>query len=143
MVDGDESDGEHEAEAESANAIPKGKLVAKPHQKRKCVRSQTQALSQVASSIGVFTESQNKRQKLQMEEEKKRDELFLKFKMDEAERNRQHELQMTRMMMEFMSGRMSMFISMSIIVTTTKLSKLAEFPNDKYGITYTLYTSYA
>ena len=107
MVDGDESDGEHEAEAESANAIPKGKLVAKPHEKRKCVRSQTQALSQVASSIGVFTESQNKRQKLQMEEEKKRDELFLKFKMDEAEKNRQHELQMTRMMMGFMSGRMS------------------------------------
>ena len=42
-----------------------------------------------------------------MEEEKKRDELFLKFKMDEGEKNRQHELQMTRMMMEFMSGRMS------------------------------------
>ena len=59
-------------------------IVVKPHKKRKDVRSQTQAVNQLARSMTKLIESQAKRHKEQMEFEKERDRAFLEFKKEEA-----------------------------------------------------------
>lgn len=91
-------DSANEEQFECDSEIPEKskskKLVVKPHQKRRVVRSQTQALSHLGAGLSQLAESHSKRQKLQMEFDKSRDEAFLKFKAEEAERNRKHELQM-------------------------------------------------
>ena len=48
----------------------------------------------MGAGLSQLAESHSKRQKLQMDFDRSRDEAFLKFKADEAERNRKHELQM-------------------------------------------------
>ena len=50
----------------------------------------------MADSIRKLVESQDKRWKQGIAEDKKRDEMFLKFKEDEAAKNRQHELAMAQ-----------------------------------------------
>ena len=62
----------------------------KPHQKRKAIRSQTQALSHLAEGMTQMIESQAKRPKALLQFE--RDRNFMEFKRVEAEKNRQHEL---------------------------------------------------
>ena len=61
------------------------KLVVAPHRKRKVVRSQNQALSKIAKGMEDLAGAQNKRTKLMIETNKKRIELFLKHKADEAQ----------------------------------------------------------
>ena len=61
------------------------KLVVAPHRKRNVVRSQNQALSKIAKGIEDLAGAQNKRTKLMIETNKKRVELFLKHKADEAQ----------------------------------------------------------
>ena len=59
---------------------PRKELVVKNHQKRKIVRSQTQALSLIASTLNQLVKLHAKRQKEQMSFEKDRDKAFLKSK---------------------------------------------------------------
>ena len=56
------------------------------------VRSQGEAQANMAEKISKFASSQEKWWKESIEEKKKHDEMFLKFKKDDAEKNREHEL---------------------------------------------------
>ena len=67
-----------------------------PHKKRKVVRSQNQALSHMAKGMEDLASSQIKRAKLMIEADRKRDELFLKHKEEEAKRNREYELRLAQ-----------------------------------------------
>ena len=59
----------------------------KPHQKRRVVRSQIEAMSQYAAGLSQLAEFYSKRQKLQMEFDRSGHNT-LKFKADVTERNR-------------------------------------------------------
>ena len=65
------------------------KLVVAPHRKRN-VRSQNQALSKIAKGMEDLAGAQIERTKLMIEVDRKRDELFLKHKADEAQRTREY-----------------------------------------------------
>ena len=62
----------------------KTKLVIASYKKRKIVRSQNQALSNMAKGMEDLASSQIKRAKLMIESDWKDDELFLKHKEEEA-----------------------------------------------------------
>ena len=62
-----------------------------PLKKHKVVRSQNQALSHIAKSMQDLASLQIKRAKLMIEADRKRDQLFLKQKDEEAKRSREHE----------------------------------------------------
>ena len=66
------------------------KLVVAPHRKRNIVRSQNQALSKIAKRMEDLAGAQTERTKLMIEVDRKRDELFLKQKADEAQRTREY-----------------------------------------------------
>ena len=66
------------------------KVVVEPHKKRKQVRSNKQALSHLAASVERVAEAQVKSLKASAE----RDELYLKFRREENEKQRQHELKL-------------------------------------------------
>ena len=65
-------------------------LVVVPHWKINVVESQNQALSKIAKGMEDLAGAQTKRMKLMMEADKKRDELFLKHKADEAQRTHEY-----------------------------------------------------
>ena len=67
----------------------------KPFKKRKVVRSQTQALIQLARGTTKLTELQPNRYKEQMEFEKEKDRAFSEFKKEE-EKYRRHELEIAK-----------------------------------------------
>ena len=70
--------------------------------KRKAkVKSQEQALRDLSENIQKMNESIDKRFASMINEEKKRDEAFMKFHEKQCELNRQHELRMMEMMMKF------------------------------------------
>ena len=95
-LNSDESD-EEESTSSQISAPQKGKInkvVAAPHKKRKTVRSQQQALSHVAQSIEQIASSQMKKHRMTIEADLKRDEMFLQYKREEAERNREHEIKL-------------------------------------------------
>lgn len=78
----------------------KPRLETKPcFQKR--VKSQAQAIQNMAKSFTTMSEMQEKRSKLFTEAEKERQAEFLQFQREQAELNRQHELKMIEMMMKF------------------------------------------
>ena len=66
------------------------KLVVAPHRKRNVVRSQNQVLSKIAKGMEDLAGAQIKKTKLMIKADKKRDELFLKLKADEAQRTREY-----------------------------------------------------
>ena len=72
------------------------KVVAAPHKKRKAVRSQQQALSHLAASVEQMANSQMKKHRLSMEADLKRDAMFLEFKKEETEKDREHELRIAQ-----------------------------------------------
>ena len=71
----------------------KTNLVVAPHKKRKVVQLQNQASIHMAKGIAS---SQIKRAKLMIEAHRKREKLFLKYKEEEAKRNREHELSLAQ-----------------------------------------------
>ena len=83
------------------------KLVVAPHKKRKTVRSNQQALSHLASSVERIAESQIKQFKAAEQTDLKRDEMFFKFKAEENEKNRQHELRLAEIYARGMAGASS------------------------------------
>ena len=72
----------------------KTKLGIAPHKKRKVVWSQNQGLSHMVKDMEDLASSQIRRAKLMIEADRKRDELFLKHKKEEAKWNREHELRL-------------------------------------------------
>ena len=81
----DHDDGLEEDSAIEEQNKKKKTLVA-PHKKRKIVRSQQQALSQLAVSVGQLASVQMKKHKLSLESDLQRDEMFLKFKQDKVKK---------------------------------------------------------
>ena len=81
------------------------KVVAAPHKKRKAIRSQQQALSHLANSVEQMASSQAKKHRLTIEADLKRDEMYLKHKEEENQRNREHELRLAEIYARAMSGR--------------------------------------
>ena len=68
-------------------------MVVAPHRKAKQVRSNKQALSEIANGLKALAEeTSQKNNKMMIEEERKREERYLSFRREEAEKNRQHEL---------------------------------------------------
>ena len=88
-----------ENQNKSSSAGSKKTTILRPHEKRHAPRSQTQAMGNLAAGVNKMAELQAKRLKLQEESEKKRrkERGNLKFRREEAERNRQHELQLAKM----------------------------------------------
>ena len=78
--DNESKNANKEDKVENVSANKKKAIVVKPHKKRKVLRSQAQALSQLAGGISKLIELQAKRHKEQMEFEKERDRAFLVFK---------------------------------------------------------------
>ena len=74
------------------------------HKKRKVVRSEAQALSQLAGGMNILIESQAELDKEQMEFEKERDRAFLEFKREEAEKNRRLELEIAKIFASSMNN---------------------------------------
>ena len=84
-----DQDIENENDIDNPPAPPqkKGKLVVKAHRKKGVVRSQTQALSQIASGLKSLAEAQATRLKRQLEVDENRDNRMLKFRRSEVEKN--------------------------------------------------------
>ena len=80
----------------------KVKLVVKPpHKKGQVIRSQTQGLGMLASSIKSLAQQQSLRHEREMQANKKCDEDFFKFKAEQREIDRQHEMNMLSMLLNF------------------------------------------
>ena len=73
-----------------------GKTVTLWHKKKRRARSQAVAQAAMADSISKLPNSQKERWEMSMEEEGKREERFFKFREEDVERNRQHELAIAR-----------------------------------------------
>ena len=75
----------------------KKRAFTRTHEKRHVSRWQIQTMGNLAAGVNKMAELQAKRLKLQegkQERTKKERENFLQFRQNEAERNRQHELQL-------------------------------------------------
>ena len=72
------------------------KTVVAPHQKKKKVRSQVEAQASMAASISEYSKFQKERWEASLKEEREREDRFLEFKREEADKNRAHELEMAR-----------------------------------------------
>lgn len=75
-------------------------LVAKPCLRKK-VKSQTQAIHEIAKSFNKLGGMQQKRSDMMAAMEKERQSAFLNFQREQAELNRKHELEMLKLMMQF------------------------------------------
>ena len=93
-----------EDKVENVSANKKKAIVIKSHKKRKVVRSEAQALSQLAGGMNILIESQAEQHKEQMEFEKERDRAFLEFKREEAEKNRRLELEIAKIFASSMNN---------------------------------------
>ena len=93
-----------ESETEARNELnignftlgDKRKVVVAPHRKAIKVRSNKQALIEIANGLKTLVETSQKNNKMMIEEETKREERYLSFRREEAEKNRQHELLITQ-----------------------------------------------
>ena len=96
MDENNELESEIEASTElnigNATSCYKRKVVVALHRKAKKVRSNKQALSEIASGLKALAETSQKNSKMMIEEETKREERYLSFRREEAEKKRQHEL---------------------------------------------------
>ena len=61
------------------------------------VRSQQQVLSHLAASAEQLASSAAKNQRLTIEADLKRDKMLIDFKRDEAQKNREHDIQMAQL----------------------------------------------
>ena len=96
--DENENEGETTSSSTAAKKIkqPAKKLVAAVHQKRSQMRSNKQALSELARAMQNMAESQTKRLKMTLEAEEKREEKKRQERLEEAERNRKHEKEIAK-----------------------------------------------
>ena len=91
---------ELESEIEASNELNIGnatsgnkrKVVVAPHRKAKQVRSNKQALSEIANGLKALSETSQNNNKMMIEKERKREERYILFRREKMEKNRQHEL---------------------------------------------------
>ena len=95
--DDEEESGPSQIKKAAGSGKRKGKVVAAPHLKRKVVRSQQHALSNLANSVDKMASIQLKKHKERLDYDLKREEMYLQFKREEAEKNREHELKLAEM----------------------------------------------
>ena len=76
--------------------LPLVAAVAAVHQKRSQMRSNKQALSKLARAMQNMAESQTKRLKMTLEAEEKREEKKRQERLEEAERNRKHKIEIAK-----------------------------------------------
>ena len=100
-IQGDEDETEDLLFTASPGSIKK--VVVEPHRKRKQVRSNKQALSNLAASVERVAEAQLKALKASAE----RDERFLIFRSEENEKQREHELRLARIYADANATRQS------------------------------------
>ena len=81
--------------------VLKNALDVKPLDRKKRVRSQSQATHEIAKSFHALGESQQKRSERLMEADRERHAEFLAFQKEQAELNRQHELKMLEIIMKY------------------------------------------
>ena len=79
----------------------KRKVEVKPLNHKKRIRSQSQAMNEIAKSFQSLGESQQQRCEKMMEADKERHTEFLAFQKEQAELNRQHELKMLEIIMKY------------------------------------------
>ena len=77
--------------------VRRKKLVLAPYKKRKVVWSQTQGLSHLASGMEKIAAATLKKQELVVERDMKWEEMYLVFRREEAEKNKEHEPRITEM----------------------------------------------
>ena len=92
------SEDETQTDKNTAPPAQKKKIVAAPHKKSKQMRPNKEALSEIAQILKSFSEAQNKLHQKTLDEERWREERFLEFKREEAEKDRQHELRLAQML---------------------------------------------
>ena len=85
-------------EREQNQAVEKRKMVVAPHKKAKQIRSNKQALSEIASGLKAMAESSTKQHQMAMEADERREQRYLEFRREEAEKNRQHELRIAEIL---------------------------------------------
>ena len=95
IPDEDESGDEGEKRRDLGRPNKK-KLVTAVHKKRNQIRSNKQALTEVAKAMQNMAKSQVKSMKMTLDTEEKREERRRKYQLQEAERNRNHELNITK-----------------------------------------------
>ena len=100
----DESDltkaSDSETDCDKQKKLLKKELHAKPLQRRKRIRTQSQAINEIAKSFNTMGESQERRSEIMMQAEKERHAEFIAFQREQAELNRQHELKMLEIIMK-------------------------------------------
>ena len=72
----------------NATSGDKRKVVVSPHIKAKQVRSNKQALNEIANGLKALDETYQKNNKMMIEEERKGEERYLSFRREEADKNR-------------------------------------------------------
>ena len=102
----DDQSNKSDSNENDANLEPsaKKKVVVAPHKKCKVIRSNKQALSEIAQSLKTYSEAQNKRHQKSIDKDKKREERFLQFKREEAEKDHMHEMRMAQMFITTMQN---------------------------------------
>ena len=78
----------------------KKELEAKPLPRKKRIRTQSQAINEIAKSFNTMGESQERRSEIMMQAEKERHAEFIAFQREQAELNRRHELKMLEIIMK-------------------------------------------
>ena len=80
-------EGEIQIDKDTVPPAQKKKIVVAPHKKSKQIRLNKQALSEIPQSLESFSEAQNKRHQKTFDEKRRREERFLEFKREEAEKD--------------------------------------------------------
>ena len=118
----------------------KKKIVVAPHKKSKQIRSNKQALTEIAHSLKSFSEPQNKRHQKTLDEERRQEEKFLKFKREEAEKDRQHELRLAQVLSANMyHARAFLFqpeTSQLIVSASNQSFHTSIFPRQQFSPTF-------
>lgn len=97
-ADGDELDGENQQEHQDEEANRKRKTVVAPHKKPKQIRSNKQALSEIASGLKALADTTVKQHQMMIDADAKREERYLEFRRQESEKNREHELRLAEIL---------------------------------------------
>ncbi len=78
-------------------------LKVKPIKQKKRVKTQSQAINELARSFGSLGQAQEKRTEMFLQAERERHAEFLAYQQEQAELNRQHELRLAEMFMKYSS----------------------------------------
>lgn len=84
---------EVQIDRDTATPAQNRKIVVAPHKKSKQIRSNKQALSEIAKSLKCFSEAQNKHHQKYLHEERRQEE---EVRREKAEKDRQHELRLAQ-----------------------------------------------